>query len=95
MSFLGTTWVAGGGSGNGSKRNILFVSVPIANSPENSYNFTGSGSAQLVRKSDILALCSTLGRMFIFEEDRIDWIDKSSFTTISGVVNFFSNPFAQ
>jgi hypothetical protein len=33
--------------------------------------------------------------MFIFEDERIEWIDKSSYTTISSVITFFSNPLAQ
>ena len=97
VSFLNFTWVAGGGTGINSQRNILYRSpaIVLASDIVKCYDFIGTGTFQIPRKSDILALKTTLSRLFIFEENRIEWIDKSSYTTISSVVTFFSNPLAK
>lgn len=36
----------------------------------------------MVFESEILALAATLNRLFIFRKGGINWIDKSSYTTV-------------
>lgn len=63
--------------------NILYVSRPItAANQEYCYDWTGSGSDSMVFESEILALAATLNRLFIFRKGGINWIDKSSYTTV-------------
>ena len=87
--FLNFNWAAGGNTGAFSKESILYVSAPVsATSPQKCYDWTGSGSDAIVMKAKIVGLASTLDRLFIFQENRIDWIGKSSYTTIGGVTTF-------
>lgn len=95
VPFANFLWAAGGNSGSSSKRNVLYVSRPASpTNPQYCYDWTGSGSDAILCPADILALASTLSRIFIFQDGRIDWIDKSSYTTIGGVTTFFRNPLA-
>jgi hypothetical protein len=90
-TFANFTWIAGGST----FKNVLYVSRPVtAANQERCYDFTGTGADQIVCKSNILSLVSTLDRLFIFQEDRIEWINRSSYTTIGGVTTFYTNPFA-
>lgn len=90
--FLNFTWVAG----TGTLANVLYQSRPIsATNPEYSYDWNGSGAGQMIMKSNILGLVATLSKFVIFTEKSIEWIDRSSYTTIGGVLNFYPNPMAQ
>ena len=35
-----------------------------------------------------------MDRIFIFQTDRIEWINRNSYTTIAGSLKFYTNPFA-
>ncbi len=90
--FLNFTWVAG----TGTLANVLYQSRPIsATNPEYSYDWNGSGAGQMIMKSNILGLVATLSKLVIFTEKSIEWIDRSSYTTIGSVLNFYPNPMAQ
>ena len=91
-SFANFTWIAGGDVYS----NILYISRPItATHPEYCYDWVGSGADSIVCKANIEALASTLDRLFIFQSDRIEWINRNSYTTIAGSLAFYTNPFAK
>lgn len=46
-------------------------------------------------KSDISGLVSTLDRLFIFREGAIEWLNRSSYTTIGSIASFYTNPLAE
>lgn len=95
VPFANFMWAAGGNTGAYSKRNVLYVSRPAtAANPGYCFDWTGSGSDALLCPRDILSLVTTLSRIFIFQDGRIDWIDKSSYVTIGGAAAFFRNPLA-
>jgi len=91
VTFANFTWMAGGDTYS----NILYISRPTtAANPEYCYDFTGSGADSLILKSNIEALAVTLDRIFIFQEDRIEWLSRSSYVTIAGSLKWTPNPFA-
>lgn len=90
--FLNFTWVAW----TWTLANILYQSRPIlSTNQEYSYDWNWTWAWQIIMKSNILWLISTLSKLIIFTEKSIEWIDRSSYTTIWWVLNFYPNPLAQ
>lgn len=90
--FLNFTWVAWWDD----FRNVLYQSRPITSTnQEYSYDWSWSGANQIIMKSDIQWLASTISRLIIFTDKSIEYIDRSSYITIWWVLNFYPNPIAQ
>lgn len=90
--FLNFTWIAWWTDFT----NVIYQSRVITpTNPEYSYDWVWSGANQIIMKSDIQWLASTISRLIIFTDKSIEYIDRNSYTTIWWVLNFYPNPIAQ
>lgn len=88
--FTGFTFMAGN---TVDTENILYISRPITDvNPEYAYDWVGANSETISFDSKILGLKSTLNQLFIFTENRVEYIDKTSLQTIWGVATLISTP---
>jgi len=75
------------------KENVLYISRPILEaSQERCYDWIGTDSETITFDSKILWLVATLNQLFIFTENRIEYVGKNSLQTIWGVASLISTP---
>lgn len=73
--------------------NILYISRPITpTNPEYAYDWVGANSEQITYDSKILGLVSSMNRLIIFTETRIEYIGKDSLQTIWWTATLVSTP---
>ena len=88
--FTGFTFMAGN---TADKENVLYISRPILEATQNyCYDRTGTDSEQITFDSKILWLISTLNQLFIFTENRIEYVSKESLQTVWWVATLISTP---
>jgi len=64
-------------------KNVLYISRPITlDNPERAYDWTWDNSEQITFDTNILWLRSTMNQLFIFTENKIEYIWKDSLQTI-------------
>lgn len=90
--FLNFTWIVWWWD----LSNIIYQSRPIiSTNQEYCYDWVWSWANQLIMKSNIQWLVSTVSRLIIFTDTSIEYIDRSSYVTIWWILNFYPNPIAQ
>jgi hypothetical protein len=76
--------------------NVLYISRPItAANPEYSYDWTGSGSQNITYDSNIKGLKSTLNGLYVFTEDKIEFLGANSLQNVAGSATFISTPIGE
>lgn len=80
-------------SDNKDAKNVLYFSRPITpDNQERAYDWVGTDSEKITFDSDILGLRSTLNQLFIFTENRVEYIGKDSLATIGDSASLISTP---
>ena len=73
--------------------NILYISKPItADEPENSYNFTASESQNITFDTEITWLKGTLNWIYIFTQNKVEFIWANSLQNVAWSATFISTP---
>lgn len=76
-----------------SNWNILNISRPITiTNPEYAYDFTGTGSEQIIYKSDIKGLLSTMNWLYVFTTDTVEFLWANSLQNVAWSATFISTP---
>lgn len=74
-----------------SSNNILYISRPITpTNPEYSYDFTGTGARQITYDTNIVWLKSTLNWVYVFTEDKIDYLWANALQNVAGSATFIT-----
>lgn len=78
----------------GENKNMLYISKGITkNTPTDSYDFVGTGSENLFFHSDIEAISSNKGKVYIFTANTIEVLTKDT-VTVGTVTSRYSTPIA-
>lgn len=84
----GFSFLAGGTGGN-----VLYVSRPItAANPEYAYDWTGSGSQNITYDKPIKALKATQNGLYVFTEEKVEFLGANSLQNVAGSATFISAP---
>jgi len=87
------TWFTFMSGNTADKENVLYISRPITEANQSyCYDWVGSNSEQITFDSKILWLAATLNQLFIFTENRVEYVGKDSLQTIWGVATLISTP---
>jgi len=88
--FTWFTFIAGN---TADRDNVLYISRPITDvNPERCYDRVWENSETITFDSKILWLKATLNQLFIFTENRVEYIGKDSLQTIWWVATLISTP---
>lgn len=88
--FQWFTFITGNTAGTD---NILYISAPITPThPEYAYDWVITNSEKITYDSKILWLISSMNRLIVFTENRIEYIGKDSLQTIGGTASLISTP---
>jgi len=76
-----------------AKDNILYISSPITpDSPSNAYNFSGTWTQTITYDTTINWLYSTLNGLYVFTEDKIEFLGANALQNVSWSATFISTP---
>ena len=79
-----------------TKDNILYISRPItAANPEYSYDWTGAGSQNIVYDSNIIGLKGTMNGLYVFLENKVEYLGANALQNVSGAATFISTPLGE
>lgn len=79
-----------------TKDNILYISRPItAANPEFAYDWTGAGSQNITYDSNIIGLKGTMNGLYVFLENKIEYLGANSLQNVSGSATFISTPLGE
>ena len=79
-----------------TKDNILYISRPItATNPEYSYDWTGSWSQNITYDSKIIWLKGTMNGLYVFLENKIEYLGANSLQNVSWSATFISTPLGE
>lgn len=88
--FSANVYLAGGGE----NKNMLYISKGIRkDTAQDSYDFSGNGSERLFFHSEIEAISSNKGRVYIFTEKTIEVLTKDT-VTVGSVTSRYTTPIA-
>lgn len=88
--FSANVYLAGGGE----NKNMLYISKGIRkDTAQDSYDFTGNGSESLFFHSEIEAISSSKGKVYIFTEKTIEVLTKDT-VTVGSVTSRYTTPIA-
>lgn len=88
--FSANVYLAGGGE----NKNMLYISKGIRkDTAQDSYDFSGNGSESLFFHSEIEAISSNKGRVYIFTEKTIEVLTKDT-VTVGSVTSRYTTPIA-
>ncbi len=88
--FSANVYLAGGGE----NKNMLYISKGITkNTPTDSYDFVGTWSENLFFHSDIEAISSNKGKVYIFTANTIEVLTKDT-VTVGSVTSRYTTPIA-
>ena len=88
--FSANVYLAGGGE----NKNMLYISKGIRkDTAQDSYDFAGNGSESLFFHSEIEAISSNKGRVYIFTEKTIEVLTKDT-VTVGSVTSRYTTPIA-
>lgn len=76
-----------------TKDNILYISRPItAANPEYSYDWTGAGAQNITYDSNIIGLKWTMNGLYVFLENKIEFLWANALQNVSWSATFISTP---
>lgn len=79
-----------------TKDNILYISRPItAANPEYAYDWTGSGSQNITYDSKIAGLKSTMNGLYVFLDNKVEYLGANALQNVSGAATFISTPLGE
>ncbi len=89
-TFTGFTFIVGNTK---DTKNVLYISRPITvDNPERCYDWLWDNSEQITFDSNILGLASTMNQLFIFTENKIEYIWKDSLQVIGESATLITTP---
>ena len=87
------TWFTFMSWNNTEKENVLYISRPVTEDhQERCYDWVWDNSEQITFDSKILGLKATLNQLFIFTENRVEYVGKDSLQTIGWSATLISTP---
>lgn len=88
--FQGFTFMVGNTTGTD---NILYISRPVTpTNPEYCVDWVWTNSEKITYDSKILGLVSSMNRLIIFTENKVEYIGKDSLSTIGEIATLISTP---
>lgn len=79
-----------------TKDNILYISRPItATNPEFAYDWTGAGSQNITYDSKIIGLKGTMNGLYVFLENKVEYLGANSLQNVSWSATFISTPLGE
>jgi len=90
VSFAWFTMIVGN---TADTNNILYISRPIIGTEQRrAFDWTGTDAEKITLDKEILGVKSTMNKVFMFTENRVEYIGKDSLQTIGWTASLISTP---